>query len=566
MRKIKIRADGSVEIHHDDMPQHFDDGGTVLGGPTSGGTVSSSQNPNNGILGSIGGSLGLNNNFTAGAANIQAGTNAAQLNNAYTGAQQGLSQQQALASALQPGGISAANSQQGLLSALQSQAAGGGPNPAQAQLAQNTQTNVANQAALMAGQRGASSNVGLMAREAGQQGAATQQQAVGQAATLQAQQQLAAQQNLAAQQQAMISGAGQTAAGVSQGQQSEQNILQNANTSYNNAGVGMQQNINNANASSAAANQNMAGNIFGGALSGLSSSGAMASMFAKGGVVSKNIKPVPDHMKAMHAIYHPKRLAEGGEVSDSSGEPASSPAVQDTENTGSFSPVSSSASSGPGGGGSASLPADQTDFASAMKGSSGGGGGGAAGIAALAAMAKGGRVKKMASGGAVDYGVFSPVSSSASSGPGGGGSVSLPGASTDLGKDAKQQKGQSQSGQQSAQGQSVAGGPMDNNAGPDKFFNPGDAAGNGATSVAAKGGKIPGKPKVNHDSYSNDNVKALLSPGEVVIPLHVMNSNDPVNGAAKFVAAIIAKGGHSKGKEEDDFKEALKSAIKSRKK
>ena len=80
--------------------------------------------------------------------------------------------------------------QQSLANALQKQAAGTGINPVQNQLNENTGTNVANEAALMASQRGAGANAGLLARQAAQQGAATQQQAVGQAATLQAQQQL----------------------------------------------------------------------------------------------------------------------------------------------------------------------------------------------------------------------------------------------------------------------------------------------------------------------------------------------------------------------------------------
>jgi hypothetical protein len=81
--------------------------------------------------------------------------------------------------------------QQALAAQLGQLAAGNGPNPALAQLNQTTGQNVANQAALMAGQRGAGANPGLLARDAAQQGAATQQQAVGQAATMRAQQQLA---------------------------------------------------------------------------------------------------------------------------------------------------------------------------------------------------------------------------------------------------------------------------------------------------------------------------------------------------------------------------------------
>lgn len=57
------------------------------------------------------------------------------------------------------------------------------------------------------------------------------------------------------------------------------------------------------------------------------------------------------------------------------------------------------------------------------------------------------------------------------------------------------------------------------------------------------GGHVPGKAKVKGDSYSNDTVKAQLSPGEVVIPRSVMGSKDPASGAAQFVAAILAKQG-----------------------
>lgn len=96
-----------------------------------------------------------------------------------------------------------AGQQAGTLGQLQGIANGTGPNPAQAALNQATAQNVANQSAMMAGQRGAGSNVGLIARLAAQQGANTQQQAVGQSATMQAQQQLGALQQMGAQQQAL---------------------------------------------------------------------------------------------------------------------------------------------------------------------------------------------------------------------------------------------------------------------------------------------------------------------------------------------------------------------------
>lgn len=115
-----------------------------------------------------------------------------------------LKQQQDLINAYQPGGTAALASQQQLLGQLGQQAVGQGPNPAQNQLNQATAANTANTAALMAGQRGSSQNAGLIARQAGQQGAQNQQQAAGQAATMNAQQQIAARQQLAAQQAQMV--------------------------------------------------------------------------------------------------------------------------------------------------------------------------------------------------------------------------------------------------------------------------------------------------------------------------------------------------------------------------
>jgi hypothetical protein len=83
-----------------------------------------------------------------------------------------------------------------LAQSLQQQMNGGGPNLANAQLQSATAQNVGNQAALMAGQRGAAANPALIARQAAMQGANIQQQAVGQSAQNVLQQQLSAQQQL----------------------------------------------------------------------------------------------------------------------------------------------------------------------------------------------------------------------------------------------------------------------------------------------------------------------------------------------------------------------------------
>ena len=57
------------------------------------------------------------------------------------------------------------------------------------------------------------------------------------------------------------------------------------------------------------------------------------------------------------------------------------------------------------------------------------------------------------------------------------------------------------------------------------------------------GGNIPGKASVKGDSYSNDTVPAMLSPGEIVIPRHIIEGKDPVKKAGLFVAAALAKKG-----------------------
>ena len=138
-----------LQLHKQSL-QAFDSGGTVLEAPSSQGAVQNAVNPNSGFTGSIGGFLGLNNQFQANGANLQQGTNAAQLNQAYTGAQQGIGAQQQFANeAVGANGFqnqaNTFNQQQLLARQLQAQAQGQGPNPAQAALNQNTAQNIQNQ-------------------------------------------------------------------------------------------------------------------------------------------------------------------------------------------------------------------------------------------------------------------------------------------------------------------------------------------------------------------------------------------------------------------------------------
>jgi len=209
----------------------------------------------------------------------------AQANTAYGQAQQGIGQQQGLVGQTAPGGAQGFANQSALAGQLSNQAQGQGPNPAQAALNAATGQNIASQGALMAGQRGAGSNPALIARQAAMQGANTQQQAVGQSATMQAQQQLAAQHQLANLSAQQVGQQANAVSGFNQAAQSEQGNLLGSIGAQNNANVGMQSNINSTNAGiqgiNAQGQQALTGGILGaagGALKGLAG-------FAEGGVV-----------------------------------------------------------------------------------------------------------------------------------------------------------------------------------------------------------------------------------------------------------------------------------------
>lgn len=232
----------------------------------------------------FGGGGNSGTNFRAQGVDILAPGGLNQTQNSYNQSQDALSRQLQFMGALQ--GQNGIGNQSSVYNQLQGLANGTGPNPAMAQLENTTGTNVANQAALMAGQRGSGANAGLIARQIGQQGANIQQQAVGQGAALQAQQQLGAlgaMGNLANQQ---VGQQAQGLLGYNQAAQSEQQALLNALAQYNNSRVGMQSNLNNANAGIASTTAQGQQGLFGGLLGGLGS--GIASLFAEGGEVEEN--------------------------------------------------------------------------------------------------------------------------------------------------------------------------------------------------------------------------------------------------------------------------------------
>ena len=228
----------------------------------------------------------------------------------YGQTQEGLAQQQAFLNALaQQGGVA---NQANVFRQLQDVASGVGPNPALAALQQATGQNIAAQNALMAGQRGGGRNVGLLARQIGQQGGALQQQAAGQGATMQAQQQLAALGQLGgisgqqvAQQQTGLEALNRF------GLSGQQNIL-NALTQQNQQKIEEQNAINEANAKRAEAGSNFLGSLIG-------TAGSLALAPATGGLSLaagiENVK-APEFGSYKFGQYSGLNRAHGGIIPD----------------------------------------------------------------------------------------------------------------------------------------------------------------------------------------------------------------------------------------------------------
>lgn len=255
------------------------------------------------------------NMYQAQAAQIDKPATVGQANQLYDQTQQGIAQQQAFLQALQQqGGV---QNQTDVFNQLKGVAAGTGPNPAQAMLNQATGANVANQAALMASQRGAGANVGLMARQAAQQGAQTQQQAAGQGATMQAQQALGAMNtmgNIAGQQvgaqQTGLNALNQTVGGA-------RGDVLGAINAQNNAAVQMQSNINNANAGIAGVNAKAQNEMGSGLIKGIASAPQM--LMAEGGEVPTQVATGPSSNVGKHFKAAYNTLTSGNPIASGDG-------------------------------------------------------------------------------------------------------------------------------------------------------------------------------------------------------------------------------------------------------
>ncbi len=502
-------------------------------------------------MGAIGGLLGTAGGMNGtgmkgpGTANIQQGTNAGDVINAQGGAANSLASQQALLSALQgqngfgqqsavagqqqqlAGQLSTANGAGNQADAMQQQKAfnnnlaaangigtqnsaiaglqgaagqyqnianGQGPNPAQAMLNQATGQNVANQAALMAGQRGAGANVGMLARQAAQQGANTQQQAVGQGAVMEANQRLNALAGLTGAQQA-IGGLGSTQAGMQQagigaqgslaGQQlAAQQAQQQALANQANIVAGQQIGATGANTQSQLANQQAMQN----ALQGLNAN----NISMQGNINSANAGLASKQMEGQQGMIGGLMGGIGGAAFNGSGGGAKPP---------------------PGG--------------------------------AAAMAAEGGDVKKMADGGNVFTPMPTPSQAMAPALPP---PVAAPADNGPLSS-----FGQFIHGWNATNAKDEGG--MGNPAlrkGMAEFGK--DLSGAAGRAFAAKGGlastgghvaaKAPDEKAVKKgNSYDNDKIDAKLSEGEIVLPRSVTMGADPIKSSAEFVRKVLAKRG-----------------------
>ncbi len=401
---------------------------------------------------------------------------------------------------------------------LQGIANGTGPNPAQAMLNQQTGANVAQQAALMAGQRGAGANVGLMARQAAQQGAGIQQQAVGQGATMQANQSLGAIGQMGAQQQAMAGTQGQIA-GIGAGLTAAQQAAIAAQYGQGATATGMQQ----------AGIESQFGH-------GTTQIGQQQqALGANAGIAGQQVGQQIGATNAVSAAQQGEQGQLLGAIGQSN---TANVAQQGNVNT---------ANAGIAG----AKIAGQNDMAGGLLQGAGVGG---KLVGAVLGGAQGGYVH-MAEGGAAapPY----PI-------PNGGGPVVAaplpgpvappPGPASSFGQflSGRGDTGSYLANQNPEEKSDEAAATFTPTKGKSALFNGAAAVGQramGATGGLAKGGGAVNaktseqKATKSGNSYANDKIPAMLSEGEIVVPRSVLQSGDPVRGAADFVAKVMAKRG-----------------------
>lgn len=470
-----------------------------------------------GLLDTAGSMLGIGDspaskgmNWSPTGAPLSMPVTSEQATDAYNQSQTGIANQAAFLAALQA--QSGIQNQSDAYKQMQGVANGTGPNPAQAMLAQATGSNVANQAALMAGQRGAGSNIGLMARQAAQTGAGIQQNAAGQAATMQANQSLSALNNLSG-----IAGqqVGQEAAAtgaLTGAQQSEQQLLLNSLAQQNDASVKNAKSLNEINSGQAQSGAKAQAGVIQGAMGmiGLAKGGSVPH-YAGGAYVPVG-PAVPVTSAPIDQSRQPLQFAEDKQPAGAPMGPSAPPSPKaPTKFAKSVSVM-----------GDSQDPNKQSDPFN-QEGQAVGKGIGAG-------------LKGLASGIQGLFGSGSDGAAPADSQPGDMSSSMM----DNLGVEA----GGAAGGMEFARG-----GPVKAMVSPgERYLSPSevDKVAKGKKAPEKAGEKIHGKAKVNGDSLRNDVVPKTLQEGGIVLPRSVTGSKNPHEAAHKFVSAILAKQGFPK--------------------
>jgi hypothetical protein len=461
--------------------------------------------------------------WKASGTDIAQPTTTGQARDVYGQTQQGLRQQQDFLTALQgQGGLanqsSVFNQQQNLADLMQGVATGTGPNPALAGLNKSTGQNIAAMTSAMAGARGASANPAAIARSAGRAGAESLQTAAADAATLQAQQQIAGMDALSRQQQAMAGMSNQQvanqAAATKDYSTSAQNLQQNLLASINaqnQANVAMQSNINNANAGIQQQIAQNQGGLFAKAAGAVSGALPLPFMAALGGRVPRYADGGDIQRTNLPQIDTPYNIDVGSPTGIDSDPDKFSKDFDEGKKFGSALKDKFSSS-----------PSKMPELGSSFK------------------------AKQNAS-------ISTPFSL--------GVAPSTPGPSrTGLGVDTNL-------GAPMAQPTFAEGGKVPALVSPgEKYLSPEQAQDVLKGKENPMNGKtIPGKAKVKGDSYENDTVPVTLEEGGCVIPRSVLQSDQPMKNAIKFVHAHMkkmAKGGKVDNKKQESVEQTTQSGEK----
>lgn len=519
------------------------------------------------IVTAITGGGGAGDAYKPSSTNILQPANTDQANQLYGQTQQGLTNQQNFLNALQA--QNGVQNQSNVFNQQQGVANGTGPNPAQNMLNQSTGANVANQAALMAGQRGSGANAGLIARQAAQQGANTQQQSAGQAATMQSQQQLGALNQLGSLATNQVQQNQNAVAGYNQAAQGAQQNTLGAIGAQNNANVGMQSNLNNVSGQLNTAISGQQGALIGNLAGGLGA--GLATMLADGGEVEDpslasdtdtnrdfpanaetDNTPTMDSIDAQRDAYAIPTPGVPAQTLDQT-KAALSAAIPGTAG------ISNGAvKNAPGPQSSVGRHFMQQQDASKPQESKLGAGmsGGTPGASQLGAGGNAlGSLAGKGLGQAASWifgGGLSSALSSGSTAMAGGFGDAVGAVGTGIGTAAPVVGADAASAAPYAAAVAAKGGrasqPVKAMLSPgEKYLTPqaADKVAKGKADPMKSGKTVPGKPKVKgaKDSYANDTVPANLEEGGIVLPRSVTQSKNPEWAAHKFVRDVMAKKG-----------------------